>query len=324
MITVFGSINIDVSVAAARLPAPGETVLGGAALLAPGGKGANQAHAARRAGATVALFGAVGDDVFATPALAALRGAGVDLSGVRGIAGQSTGLALIVLDAAGENTIVVAPGANLCAHAGQVPDHALAAAGTLLLQLETDVGSTMALARRARGLGCRVILNASPRDVSGLLDLAAVDTVIVNRDEVRQLARDAGIIGAVDGDGDAGTPAQLAVALARHHRNEVLVTLGADGALLADASGVVISAPAFAVAVVDTTGAGDTFAGAYAAQITDGATRERALAFAGAAAALACTARGAQTAQPRRADIEQLLASRANAPAPPPHPGEQA
>lgn len=302
MITVFGSINADISVAAARLPAPGETVLGGAALLSPGGKGANQAHAARRFGADVRLFGAVGGDAFAAGALQSLVDAGVDIAGVASLAGQATGLALIVLDAQGENSIVVAPGANLAASAAQVPDQVLQDSGALLLQLETEAGETMALARRARGLGCRVILNASPLDQGGLLDMHAIDTLIVNQDELRQLAQRAGVYGA--------GPADLAVALARRYANEVLVTLGAQGALLAHADGGLLTVPALPVQAVDTTGAGDTFAGVFAAAIADGADRLRAMEWAAAAAALACGRRGAQLAQPAREEIEQLLASR--------------
>lgn len=305
MITVFGSINVDISVAAPRLPAPGETVLGGESLLSPGGKGANQAHAARRFGAKVRMVGAVGDDAFAAPALQQLVATGVDIGGVAGIAGQSTGVALIVLDAHGENTIVVAPGANLAASAAQLSDPQLRDSGALLLQLETDAAASMALARRARVQGCKVIMNASPLDQGLRLDPRAVDILIVNEDELRQLASGAGMAGA--------TPAALAAALAGRYANEVLVTLGAKGALLAEAGGKVLTAPAFAVEVVDTTGAGDTFAGVFAAAIAEGAGREQAMLYASAAAALACTRRGAQAAQPDRQQIEQLMAAQAHA-----------
>ena len=300
MITVFGSINVDISVPAQRLPQPGETVLGGQSLLSPGGKGANQAHAARRFGAEVRMVGAVGDDAFAAPGLQYLAAAGVDIGAVAAIAGQSTGLALIVLDAAGENTIVVSPGANLLACADQVSEQELRASGALLLQLETDAVASMALARRARSVGCKVIMNASPLDQSAQLDPHAIDTLIVNHDELRQLAQRAGSQGA--------TPAALATALARRYANEVLVTLGAQGSLLAGTDGSVLSVPAFDVAVVDSTGAGDTFAGVFAAAIADGAGRRQAMVYASAAAALACTRRGAQAAQPDRQEIEQLLA----------------
>lgn len=302
MIAVFGSINIDISVAAPRLPAPGETVLGGQSMLSPGGKGANQAHAAQRAGAQVALYGAVGGDAFAQPALQCLRASGADTGGVAVMDGQATGLALIVLDPQGENAIVVAPGANLAARAEQVPDQALRDSRVLLLQLETEAATTMALARRARRLGCTVILNASPLDQAGLLDPAALDILIVNHDELLQLARLAGL--------DGAAPELLARQFAAHHAVTVVVTLGAQGALLAQADGSLLSAPALPVEVVDTTGAGDTFAGVFAAAVAGGAAWQGALERAIAAAGLACTRRGAQVAQPLLAEIEQALARR--------------
>ncbi|MFS2008045.1 ribokinase [Duganella sp. CT11-25] len=301
MICVFGSINVDVGVATPRLPLPGETVLGGQALLSPGGKGANQAHAARCFGAQVRMFGATGDDGFAATALAALIAAGVDISGVAALPGLATGMALIMVDARGENSIVVAAGANLAAAAGQVPDEALGAGDCLLLQLETDIGETMALARRARRLGCKVILNASPLQPERLPDLDAVDILIANAHELQRLA------------GSGAAPAELALALAARHGCEVLVTLGAQGALLADPGGGLLTAAAFEVAVRDTTGAGDTFAGVFAAAISEGADRRRAMRYAAAAAALACTRPGAQAAQPLRADIEQFMTSKETA-----------
>lgn len=301
MITVFGSINLDISVAAPRLPAPGETVLGGEALLSPGGKGANQAHAAQRAGAQVNFYGAVGNDSFAAPALHCMKAAGVDTSGVDILEALPTGLALIVLDRQGENSIVVAPGANLAARAQQVPDRVLRDSKVLLLQLETEVETTMDLAARARKLGCTVILNASPLDQADKIDPKAIDILIVNHDELIQLSRRAGIQGAA--------PERLARTLAILHAIQVVVTLGEHGALLAHADGSIVSAPSMPVSVVDTTGAGDTFAGVFAAAVAGGTTRLSALEFAIAAAGLACTRRGAQAAQPMLAEIEQALAS---------------
>lgn len=298
MICVFGSINVDVGVATPRLPLPGETVLGGHAMLSPGGKGANQAHAARCFGAQVKMFGAIGDDAFAATALRSLTAAGVDISGVAAIAGQATGMALIMVDADGENSIVVAAGTNLAAVAEQVPDQVLRASDCLLLQLETDIGATMALARRAKNLGCRVILNASPLDPEHPPELDAVDILIVNAHELRHLA------------GAGATSEDLALKLAARHGCEVLVTLGAQGALLADASGGLLNVAAFEVAVRDTTGAGDTFAGVFAAAISEGADRRLAMRYAAAAAALACTRPGAQAAQLRRPEIEQLMTSK--------------
>jgi ribokinase len=298
MICVFGSINVDVGVAAPRLPMPGETVLGGQAMLSPGGKGANQAHAARRFGAQVRMYGATGDDAFAATALQSLTAAGVDTSGVDTMPGQATGMALIVVDARGENSIVVAAGANLAAIAEQVPDQVLRASDCLLLQLETDIGQTMALARRAKRLGCKVILNASPLDPARLPDLDAVDILIANMHELQRLA------------GSGAAPEELAMALAGRHDCEVLATLGAQGSLLADAGGGLLKVPAFAVAVRDTTGAGDTYAGVFCAALSEGHDRRQSMRYATAAAALACTRQGAQAAQPPRHEIEQMMTSK--------------
>jgi ribokinase len=283
--------------------------MGGQALLSAGGKGANQAHAARLYGAAVRMVGAVGADAFSVPALVCLKQAGVDISGIDIVAQQATGLAMIVLDANGENAIVVAPGANLAARAEQLDDQALLATRVLLLQLETDIEQTMMLARRAKSLGCTVMLNASPLGQTpgpassphAQIDLSAIDTLIVNRGELEQLARLTGVQGA-----DA-TPAELAPRMARQYANQVLVTLGAGGAVLAGADGALLSVPALQVAVVDTTGAGDTFAGVYAAAIAGGEAPRRALRLAAAAAGLACTRRGAQLAQPQRQEIEQCM-----------------
>jgi len=301
LVIVFGSVNLDLSVQAPHTPAAGETVLGGALLMSGGGKGANQAHAARRFGADVMLFGAVGDDSLAGPALALLQTAGVDLRGVRRSAVGTTGAALITLDAAGENRIVVAPGANDEACADDVPDAALARAGVLLLQLEVPPAQSMALARRARAQGCRVMFNAAPLMAGQPLDLSSVHVAIVNQLELDQLAAMQGVV--------AATPQARAALLARSCGCAVLLTLGAHGALLVGPDGQALTERGYPVAVQDTTGAGDTFAGVFAAASAAGADSAHALRLANAAAALSCTARGAQPAQPTRAEIEAFLIS---------------
>lgn len=299
MVIVFGSVNLDLSVRVEHAPAAGETVLGGALMMSGGGKGANQAHAARRYGAQVALFGAVGDDQLAATALAGLAGAGVGLDGVRRFPAQPTGSALITIDAHGENRIVVAPGANAAARADDVPDAALAQARVLLLQLEVPYEESLRLAQRARVHGCRVMLNAAPMPTGLRPDLAAIDVVIVNRVELNGLA---------DGHAVApGAPATRALALARASGCEVLLTLGAHGAMLADPDGSVRSLNGHAVEVIDTTGAGDTFAGVFAAACAQGRPVMSALQAANAAAALSCGGRGAQPAQPARAEIDAFL-----------------
>jgi len=300
MLSVFGSINLDISVRSPSLPRPGETLLGGHALLSPGGKGANQAHAARRFGVPTRLFGRVGGDAFGPAALALLADAGVDLAGVATSAVDPTGLALITVSESGENTIVVAPGANQAVRAEQVPDAALHDSRVLLLQLEVPWPESQALAWRARLAGCTVVLNASPLPPHAALDgLGAVDLLIVNDLELDQLCAQQRAV--------AGNPPQRARGLVDALHLDVLVTLGAGGSLLCGVDGRLIHVPALPVAVVDTTGAGDTYAGVLCAALADGEAPERAMAFASVAAALACRRAGAQAAQPSRADIDAHL-----------------
>ena len=161
MLLVFGSINLDLSFDCARLPAAGETVLAKGCLMSPGGKGANQAHAAQRYGVPTRLVGAVGTDAFAAPALQGLRDSGVDLSLLCRHEG-ATGLASIVVDAQGENQIVVASGANLALRHGAVSHAALRECKALLLQMETDAAQNLALVERAQACGVPVLLNNAP------------------------------------------------------------------------------------------------------------------------------------------------------------------
>lgn len=288
MILVFGSINVDMIVPVPRWPVPGETVIGGDYEMQPGGKGANQALAARRAGAAVMMAGAVGHDGFAEVALDGLRRAGVNLSLVR-VVDRPTGCASIMVDPAGENIIAVAPGANGSAAAAQVPDAVLDAATTSLLQMEVPAAENAALIRRARTRGARVVLNLAPaapidRDV-----LADIDLLVANEGEAALLGAD---------------PAQLARAL----RRGIVVTRGAAGVMAVLADGGAIAVPALPVAPVDTTGAGDTFCGVLAAGLDQGCGLEQALRRASAAAALACLARGAQAGMPETAAIDAAVA----------------
>lgn len=310
MLLVFGSINLDLVVPVAALPRPGETVLGGALATGPGGKGANQAHAARRHGAVVHMVGAVGTDAFAAPALAGLQAAGVHLEGVHRLADAATGVALIsVAAAAGENSIVVASGANGRPEAGWVGDAELASARALLLQMEVPAAESLALARRARQAGVPVLLNAAPWPDTlpgGQLPPDTLDWLIVNAGELAQA-------GAAHGLGPepvlAADPAGTAVRLARALRCNVLLTLGGAGALLAAADGVAARCDALPVNVVDTTGAGDTCCGVFAAALAEGFAPPAALRRAVAAASLACTRWGAQAAQPTRAELDAALAA---------------
>jgi ribokinase len=294
MITVFGSINVDLVCRVRKSPMPGETVLGSDYALIPGGKGANQALAARRAGAEVSMVGTIGDDDIGKVALNELVPAGVDLGSVARRSG-TTGVAIITVDDSGENTIVVSPGANAAANAGQIPAGSLGSGDTLLLQLEVPQVEVFAAARRARAGGARVVLSVAPFAPFTGEQLADVDIVIVNEHEAQDFARQFGL---------APSNAEATVtALAERLGRTVIATLGQEGAVAAGREGV-IRVPALAVTPVDTTGAGDTFAGVLAAFLDEGRPLVEAMAHAAIAGSLACTKHGAQPSFPTRAEIE--------------------
>jgi ribokinase len=278
MIVVFGSINVDLIVPVERLPRPGETVLGGDYLMTPGGKGANQAMAARRAGAAVALAGAVGDDAFAGVALDGLRHAGVDLRLVRRVE-QPTGYAGIMVAKDGENMIAVASGANAQVRAEQVPEAMLRPDTLLVAQMEVSIPETAAMIRRVRAAGGRILLNLAPASPLDPALLPQIDLLVANEGEAASL----------------GEPPEE---LARRLRQGIVVTRGAAGSLafLADGSRLCVSA--LEIAPIDTTGAGDAFVGALAAALDCAMELTMALRRASAAAGLACLARGAQTVLP--------------------------
>lgn len=298
MLLVFGSINLDIAFNASHLPQAGETVLGGGYLVSPGGKGANQAHAARRMGADVCLVGAVGQDAFAAPALAQLVAAGVDLSALQRV-DAPTGCAGIVVDAQGENQIVVAPGANQRLRASHVDDALLVRARAVLVQQENEAHEVEALLVRARAAGVFTVLNNAPARAVGRDALRCVDVLVVNAVELAATAQGAGLP-ALD---DAG--AQV-LAMSKALDLTVVLTRGAEG-VLACADGELLNVPAFRVPVVDTTGAGDTFAGVLTAALMTGEPLAAVLRTASAAAALACTRAGAQVAQPSRDEVLALL-----------------
>lgn len=296
MVVVFGSINLDLVAQVARIPAPGETLAGHSFSMVPGGKGANQALAASRAGAQVKMFGAVGRDAFAANALANLEASGVDLVGVVSV-DTPTGVALIHVDARGENAITVIAGANGEARAAQVPDDVLGPATTLVLQLEVPLAEITQLARHARG--ARVILNAAPAATLPDDLLRRVDILIVNETEAAGVGAEHGL---------PTTPDQFAEAAAARYQCMVIVTLGPRGAIAVHGDErVAVAAPP--TAVVDTTGAGDALVGAFAAGLDRGALLRQALAEGVAAGSLACAGRGAQAALPAQSAIADLAAT---------------
>jgi ribokinase len=288
MIVVFGSINVDVVVPVPYLPRPGETVLGGDYSLLPGGKGANQAIAARRAGADVVMAGAVGRDSFAAVALRPLRRSGIDTRLVR-VVDAPTGCAAIMVAEGGENIIAVASGANAAVRHDQVPDTLLTPGMLLVVQMEVPYLETAAMIRRVRAVGGQVLLNLAPARTINPSLLSEIDLVVANQQEAATLGADAAAVGET-------------------LRQGLIVTRGAAGATAYLAGRTELSIPALSVIALDTTGAGDTFVGVLAAALDLDASLETGLWRASAAAGLACVAHGAQSAIPDAAAIADAVA----------------
>ncbi|MBS0248853.1 MAG: ribokinase [Proteobacteria bacterium] len=290
MIVVFGSINVDLVMEMDEVPARGQTILVRSFRTEPGGKGANQALAARRAGAEVTMVGAVGNDALAAVATGNLLDAGVDVSRVITVTG-STGCASVWLEADGANRIGVALGANAEARAGQIDDGVLAKASSVLLQMENRPDEIATMIRRCRSLGVRSILNLAP--AARLPDIGACGLLVVNEDEAAALA---GWIGSQPG----------AVSLRAVIGCDVIRTLGSQGSEAATANGT-WTVPAFAARVRDTTAAGDCYVGVLAAALDRGLAVPDAMREASAAAALACERAGSQASLPTGAVIAMRL-----------------
>ncbi|GHB14320.1 ribokinase [Streptomyces thermoviolaceus subsp. thermoviolaceus] len=293
---VVGSANADLVIGVERRPAAGETVLGSDLAVHPGGKGANQAVAAARLGARTALLARVGDDAHGRLLLDSQRTAGVDTTGVL-TGGAPTGVALITVDPSGDNSIVVSPGAN----ARLTPEDVRAAAGLLTrarvvsAQLEVPL-ETVVEAVRQLAPGSRFVLNPSPPRPLPQELLDACDPLIVNEHEARVIL----------GAGQAGsTPEDWARALLARGPRSVVVTLGAEGALVASAEGLT-RVPSLKVDAVDTTGAGDAFAAALAWRLGAGVPLAEAAAYAARVGAAAVTKPGAQESYPTAAEVEAL------------------
>ncbi len=299
MIVVFGSVNVDFVTRVPAIPRPGETVLGPAYAVIPGGKGANQALAARRAGAQVALVGAVGQDPFAQIGLSLLETDGVDCAGVARVSAP-TGAAFIAVDAAGENAIVVASGANAAASAVALEGLRLSSDDVLLLQREVPEDQAILAARIMRDRGGRVILNAAPAGSVNAALLSLLDVLIMNEHEVLQVGATLGLM---------GEPDEIARRIDSNHAVAAIVTLGADGAI-GWTGGVRRSASAVGVQVVDTTAAGDAFCGAFAASLAQGLHFGTALSRAAVAGSLACGRHGAQPSLPWKDAIDAAMAGR--------------
>ena len=296
-ITVVGSINLDLIATVERLPAPGETVTGGDFGTAPGGKGANQALAARRAGAQVRMIGAVGKDAFAAEALSLLEEGGVDLSHV-GRVHAPTGTALILVDARGENVIAVVPGANKSVVPGDLAFAGLKKGEYMLLQQEIPLETVAVALRAAREAGAISVLNTAPFRAEAAPFIGEADYVVANETEF-DLYADA--LSLPEGD----RPRRMA-AFAERTGRTLIVTLGADG-VHAAAPGETLAVPAMKVKPVDTVGAGDTFCGYLAASLASGLPLEQALRRATAAASLACLKEGAQPSIPLAAEVDHAM-----------------
>ena len=300
-VLIVGSANVDYTVALPRLPQPGETVSEGTLLVNHGGKGANQAVAARRLGAEVRLIACVGDDAAGRDVRTALAREGIGVDGMVSTRAAATGTALISVDTGGRNQISVAPGANraLSVEHVQARTDDFAWAQVIVCQLETPLATVGWVLAEARRRGVVSILNPAPIPATPLEVLALVDYLTPNAGEAARLT-----------GASAGDEALAAERLASRGVGTVVVTLGEAGALAwHDGRGIRVAG--FAVDAVDTTAAGDAFNGALAVAVAEGRVLPESVRFANGAGALACTRRGAQPSLPVRADVEALLRRRA-------------
>ena len=305
-LVVIGSANMDLVVRSHRIPAPGETVLGDGFRQIPGGKGANQAVAAARLGAEVTFVGRVGIDLFGAAIREGLKADSIDTTSLRTDPTEPTGVALIGVDADGQNAIIVASGANYQVGTADV-DAAFAAIGsasTMLLQLEIPLDTVVYAVQKAKEAGMRVILNPAPVSPNAPLPdslLPQIDVLTPNEYEACALLGQ-------EYRAEADWEATAGLLLARGVK-AVVITLGEEGCILADASGV-RRLPAVAVAAIDTTAAGDCFTGALALALAEGSSLDEAAHFAAHAAAISVTRPGAQPSLPTRFEVESALKAR--------------
>jgi len=302
-VLVVGSINMDMVVRSGRMPAPGETVLGEGFKTSPGGKGANQAVAAARLGGRVAMIARVGDDAFGEELLANLRQEGVDCGAVGTSPQTPTGVAMIIVDAQGENSIVVASGANFRV----TPDddilpneHLFEQAAVVLMQLELPLPTVRAAMTLARRHGCKVILDPAPAPRIMPEELCCVDILSPNVSEAEQITGNrSGLEERVD--------KQVASELIARGAKTAVLKLGSRGAMAVTADGHFYTVPSYKVNVVDTTAAGDAFTAGLAVATAGGAKLHEAVKLANAAGALACTRIGAQAAMPTGDEVRLLM-----------------
>jgi ribokinase len=306
-IVVVGSLNMDFVVRVEHLPAPGQTVLGRDFQMIPGGKGANQACAAAKLGAnslTVRMVGRVGYDMFADHLKASLSAAGVDVSAVHATRAQATGVALISVDASGQNSIVVASGANhaLAASETEAMRSVFRGARFVLFQLESPLDTVAAALKLAQAEGAQTILDPAPAAPLSPELLATVDILTPNETEASLL------LGLQPGRVSRSDAASLARSLRERGPKAVLLKLGEQGCYYLSSEMELFSA-AFPVVAKDTTAAGDTFNAALAVALAEDRGIEEALRFANASAAISVTRMGAQASVPARAEVDAFIAS---------------
>ena len=300
-IVVVGSINMDLVIRTAKIPMPGETVLGKDLQTIPGGKGANQAVALARLGAQVTLIGKVGEDTFGSELVANLEREGIDITHVRMQAGVASGIALITLDESGQNSIVVASGANMHLMPEEVVEawEYIQDVDGLVVQLEIPLETVQTAVRLGKDYGARVILNPAPAPAAPLSSsfYEAVDILTPNESEAKSLTCLSDLESAAQRMLDWGV-------------KRVVITRGASGVLVARRGRPMENLPAFEVETVDTVAAGDAFTGGLGVALAEGMAMEEAIPFAQAAAALSVTRRGAQPSLPTTQEVHQFLSER--------------
>ena len=301
-ILVVGSINMDLVVRSPHMPAPGETVLGNGFATSPGGKGANQAVAVARLGAPCRMIGCLGRDAFGGQLMEGLKGEGIDCTHVRISQDAPTGVAVIIVDAKGENSIVVASGANHRLTPDDVfsAEEAFQGVGVVVLQLELPLPTVRAAIDVARRHGCKVILDPAPAPKTLPDELCRVDIISPNVPEAEIITgRKAG---------EERCDKIVASDLIGRGASAAVLKLGHRGSMVVTADGHFYTVPAYRVSVVDTTAAGDAFTAALAVAVAAGEKLHQAAKFANAAGALACAKFGAQIAMPTLQDVKALMA----------------
>tara|TARA_R110002095_G_scaffold204042_2_gene186497 strand:- start:1699 stop:2631 length:933 start_codon:yes stop_codon:yes gene_type:complete len=299
-ITVLGSINMDLMIRAAKLPLPGETVIADSKVENPGGKGANQAVAAARMGADVTMIGCVGDDSFAEQLLQNLQAESVDTSHIMRKQNTTSGVAVVMVEASGENAILVVPGANGLVSQQEIEQarQAICDSHLLLMQLEVPQEIVVAAIKVAREAGVPVILDPAPAPANIQSDLLQVDLICPNQSEAAALL------------GKPVNSMENAVALIHELTQlgprQAIITMAEQGAVVFDGE-TVQTVPPFEINVLDSTAAGDAFAAGLAVRLAENASLIDAVKFASAAGALAASGAGAQAAMPTREQIETLL-----------------